>query len=58
MPKKSDDPRAHVHLYISPELYERLKTTAEERMIGTNLLITKSIEYFLDHLIPVDRLVE
>lgn len=57
MPKKSVDPRAHIHVYLPPELHERLKKTSEERMVGTNLLITKAVEYFLDHLTPVDEMI-
>jgi hypothetical protein len=57
MPKKSDDPRVHIHVYLQPELNDRLRAAAEERMVGVNLMITKAIENFLDHLIPVDKMV-
>lgn len=57
------DPEEHeaaetvsVTVRVAPELAERLRTAASERLVSTNLLVTKAIEGFLDDLIPIDEL--
>jgi predicted transcriptional regulator len=40
-----------------PEVYERLRTAAEERELTMNWLVNKAVEQFLERLLPVDEIV-
>jgi predicted HicB family RNase H-like nuclease len=57
MSKKSDANKIVLHIRMEPKLHEKLVSSAIERDISSNLLINKAIEYYLDHLIPVDDLI-
>ena len=57
MPRKTDDKgRIHLTIRISPELHERVKQAADDRLVSTNLLLTKLIEDGMERLIPVDEI--
>ncbi|MET0785203.1 MAG: hypothetical protein ABWY25_00655 [Paenisporosarcina sp.] len=57
MPANKNDGKVNLHLRVTPELMDRLSTIADERVISTNLLASKAIEWYLDHLVPVDEIL-
>ena len=38
------------------ELHDRLRRAAEERQVAVNYIMVKSLEDYLDRLIPIDEL--
>ena len=57
MPSNRNDGKVNLHLRISPELNDRLVGAADERVVSTNLLAVRAIEYFLDNLTPVEDIL-
>jgi len=41
---------------LPSELHDRLRAAADERHVSVNFLIVKSLEDYLDRLIPIDEL--
>jgi len=57
MPSNRNDGKVNLHLRIPIELNDRLERAADERVLSTNLFVSKAIEYFLDHLVPVEEVL-
>lgn len=55
-PKIHHEERVTTALRVPKGLHDRLKTAAEERQVGLNLLAVKAIEDYLDRLIPFEDL--
>jgi predicted HicB family RNase H-like nuclease len=56
-PKTHQVKRVTTAVRLPEPLHERLTTEAERREVSTNLLITKAVENYLDHLVPVDEVL-
>jgi predicted transcriptional regulator len=46
--------RSVLHVRIPRPLHERLTATADERMVGTSLIVERAVEQYLDALVPVE----
>ena len=51
------DGRTSTGIRFPPELHARLSTAAAERDLSVNWLVVRAVEYFLDRLLPVDKIV-
>jgi predicted HicB family RNase H-like nuclease len=54
-------PKIHEHrvttaVRLPPDLHDRLRRAAEERQVSVNYLIQKSLEDYLQRLIPIDEI--
>lgn len=54
-PRISDEPRVTTAVRLPASLHDRLRDCALERDVSVNLLVTKAVEAYLDHLPPVDE---
>ena len=54
-PRIHDD-RITTAVRLPPELHERLRRAAEERQVSVNYLIQKSLEDYLQRLIPIGEI--
>jgi hypothetical protein len=50
------DERVTTAVRLPSELHDRLRAAADERHVSVNFLIVKSLEDYLDRLIPIDEL--
>jgi predicted HicB family RNase H-like nuclease len=55
-PKVHHEERVTTALRVPRGLHDRLKSAAEERQVGVNLLAVKALEDYLDRLVPLDHL--
>jgi hypothetical protein len=55
-PKIHREPRVTTAVRLPASLHERLQRAATEREVAVNLLIVKSLEDYLDRLIPIEQL--
>ena len=55
-PKVHPDDRVTTAVRLPPELHDRLRRAAEERQVAVNYIMVKSLEDYLDRLIPIDQL--
>jgi predicted HicB family RNase H-like nuclease len=52
-PRISDEPRVTTAVRLPESLHDRLRDCALERDVSVNLLVTRAVEAYLDHLPPV-----
>lgn len=50
------DTRTSTCIRLPEELHDRLQAAAAEREVSMNYLVTKAVEQFLDHLVPVEEM--
>ena len=50
------DARTSTCIRFPEELHARLQAAAAERDVSMNYLVTKAVEKFIDHLVPVDEM--
>lgn len=55
-PREYQD-RVETGLRLPKDLHDRLVAAAAERDVSVNLLVTKAIDVYLDHLVPVDEVL-
>jgi predicted transcriptional regulator len=53
-PKIYDEPRVTTAIRLPESVHDRLRAAADERDISANLIATKAIEQYLDHLKPLE----
>jgi predicted transcriptional regulator len=57
-PKIYEEARVTTALRLPESLHDRLRAIAEERDVSVNLIATKAIKEYLDHLRPVDAVTK
>jgi hypothetical protein len=53
-PRLVDELRVSTQVRLPESLYERLKSAAQDRDVSANLIVTRALTEFLDHLAPSD----
>jgi predicted transcriptional regulator len=53
-PRLVDEPRVSTQVRLPESLYDRLKSAAQDRDVSANLIVTRALTEFLDHLTPAD----
>ena len=53
-PRLVEEPRVSTQVRLPESLYERLKSAAQDRDVSANLIVTRALTEFLDHLAPSD----
>jgi predicted transcriptional regulator len=53
-PRIYEEPRVTTAIRLPESIHDRLRTVAHERDISANLIATKAIEEYLDHLQPLE----
>ncbi|MCB0986221.1 MAG: toxin-antitoxin system HicB family antitoxin [Microthrixaceae bacterium] len=54
-PRIYDEPRVPTAIRLPATLHQRLHAIAAERDVSANLLVTRAVESYLDHLTPLDH---
>jgi len=54
-PRIYDEPRVPTAIRLPATLHQRLHAIAAERDVSANLLVTRAVESYLDHLPPLDH---
>lgn len=56
-PKTTEAKRVTTAIRLPEPLHERLTTEAERREVSANLLVTRAVENYLNHLVPIDEVL-